>query len=73
MNSGIEEEELVFITNIYCNKIDILIITFIQVVMKMDDLFILLQDYRDTGEPGCQYLQEFVYENSDSRTSTKTK
>jgi len=30
-------------------------------------------DYRDTGEPGCQYLQEFVYENGDSRTSTKTK
>jgi len=30
-------------------------------------------DYRDTGEPGCQYLQEFVYDNSDRRTSTKTK
>jgi len=22
-------------------------------------------DYRDTGEPGCQYLQEFVYDNND--------
>ena len=33
----------------------------------------VLQDYRDTGEPGCQYLQEFVYDNNDKRTSTKTK
>merc|ERR1712212_1115424 len=30
-------------------------------------------DYRDTGEAGCQYLQEFVYDNNDKRTSTKTK
>jgi len=30
-------------------------------------------DYRNTGEPGCQYLQEFVYDNNDRRTSTKTK
>jgi len=30
-------------------------------------------DYRDSEEPGCQYLQEFVYDNNDRRTSTKTK
>jgi len=30
-------------------------------------------DYRDNGEAGCQYLQEFVYDNNDKRTSTKTK
>ena len=39
MNSGIEEEDLVFITNIYCTKLVIIIITFIQVVMKMNDLY----------------------------------
>ena len=39
MNSGIEEEDLVFINNIYCTKIVIIIITFIQVVMKMNDLY----------------------------------
>ena len=33
----------------------------------------ILKDYRDTGEPGCQYLQEFVYDNNDKRTSTRTK
>ena len=38
MNSGIEEEDLVFINNIYCTKIVIIIITFIKVVMKMEDL-----------------------------------
>ena len=40
MNSGIEEEDLVFVTNIFCAKIVIIIIfiTIIQVVMKMEDL-----------------------------------
>ena len=45
MNSGIEEEDLVF--NIHCTKIVIMIITFIQVVMKMEDLdFTGLQRHR---------------------------
>ena len=39
MNSGIEEEDLVFINNTYCNKIVIIIRTLIPVVMKMDDLY----------------------------------
>ena len=40
MNSGIEEEDLVFVTNIFCAKIVIIIIfiTIIQVVMKMENL-----------------------------------
>jgi len=37
MNSGIEEEDLVIITNIDCTKIVIIIITSIQMVMKMED------------------------------------
>ena len=36
MNSGIEEEDLVFINNIYCTKIVIIIITFIDMVMNLD-------------------------------------
>ena len=36
MNSGIEEEDLVFLANIYCAKIVIIIITFIQMVMNLD-------------------------------------
>lgn len=42
-------------------------------LMMMIVIFCALQDYRDSEEPGCQYLQEFVYENNDRRTSTKTK